>query len=873
MKKKYNLEKKEKKIYKTWEKKGFFKPNYFTKNLNRFSIIMPPPNITGSLHIGHAFQQTIMDIIVRYNRMLGKKTIWLMGTDHAGISTQIIVENNIYKKEKNKKIKNNELKKKIWLWKKKYEKKIYKQTKLLGSSVNWDITRFSLDKNFSYSVKKAFILLYNKKLIYKSKKIIYWDKKHKKVLSDLEINKIKKISCNWFIKYKILTKSKIKYIIISTSKPETILGDTALAVNPKDERYSKIINEYAINPINNNYIKIISDNSINPNKGYGCIRITPAHNFKNFDIAKKHKLNMINIFNKKGFIRYKSEIFNYKGKKIKNKINLYNPNWIVNLSSKEAKIKVINFLKKKKLIKKIEKHHKKIFLNKRTNSIIEPFLTDQWYLKTKKLSKKSIKIIKNKKIIFYPSKYKKLYYSWMKNQKDWCISRQIIWGHKIPIWYDIKKNIYLGYNKKYIIKKYKIKKNTILIQDKNILDTWFSSSLWSFASLGWPQNKKKLKKFHPLNLVVSGFDIIYFWISRMIMMTLTLIKKKKIPQIPFKKIFITGLIKDENGKKMSKSIGNVINPIDIIKGITLKKLINKRKKKIINKENLKKIINNTKKQFPNGIKPHGTDSLRFMLASIINKNLSINLDFKKLNNSYNLCNKLWNACRYTLIKIKKYKEIKINTKIKNINKISLIDQWILNKLNILIFNYTQKIKKLRIDLLCNYIYKFIKHELCDWYLEFLKLINNNKNIILFKIIKNILKISHPIIPFITEYFWQKIIKYDHYICDKNSYIIVEKFPLYKNIKYNREIYIISIIKKIISYLRKLKINFKSKIDLMVTNTTKTTKKNLNKNKYLFKILNINNIIIHDNKYIILKEKNFSKPYNITYKIFISYKIY
>ncbi len=844
--------KKEKNIYKFWIKNKLFNPKkkYSKKN---FSIIMPPPNITGKLHIGHAYQQTIMDIIIRYKKMCGYNTLWIMGTDHAGISTQIIVEN--YLKNKKKSYSKKKLKKELWKWKQKYEKIINKQTKMLGSSIYWKHTPFTLDKNFSYSVNKSFIKLYTNKLIYKSYNIINWDIKNNIVLSDLEIYKKKKKIKQYFIKYKIVNTND--YIIIPTTKPENILANTYILINPKNNKQKKLINKYVINPINNIKLQIILNKKIKIKKKYFCINITPGHNKKHFNINQKYKFNIINILKNNGNIKNKFDIYTYKGKKTKYNIKCK----YKNLNKK----KIIKILKNKNNIYKIKKIKKNIYLNIKNNHKIINILKKQWYLKTKYISKKAIKYVKKKKIKFIPHKYKNLFYKWMKNIKDWCISRQINWGHKIPIWYDNKNNKYLGYNIKYIIKKYKLK-NLKLKQDKNVLDTWFSSSLWTFSCLGWPKKTKLFNFFHPINVIVSGYDIIFFWISRMIMITLFLIKKNKKSVIPFKKVFITGLITDENGKKMSKSIGNVIDPNHIINGISKNQLIKQRIKYLINNKNKKKIILDTKKNFPNGIQKYGTDVLRYKLASISNLKLKINFDFKKLINSYNYCNKLWNLSKYIIYFNKNYK--------KNFNynnKILLIDYWIIYNFNIFLKKYHKSIKLFRFDLLCNELKKFLKNKFCDWYLELFKqtLIYNKENYFTIQNIKyifiNIIKLSHPVIPFITEYIWNKIkIIYTNH----NKSILLEKLPKIKYKNFNNIYYIkiFNLIKKIIIYFRKTKIKIKN---LIIINLNFYKTNILIKNKYLLNKFIKNIYFIKKNNFIKFKNKNkHIKIYSINNKTYV-----
>ncbi len=844
--KKNNLNiKKCKLIYSYWKKNNLFKPNINKNNKKNFSIIMPPPNITGYLHIGHAFQQIIMDLIIRYKKMSGYNTLWIMGTDHAGISTQIIVENYIKKKHKTlKKISKKKIINEIWKWKKKHEKKIYQQTKILGSSVDWSNTCFSLDKNFTKSVQKIFIYLYKKKLIYKTKKAMYWDKKIKCVLSDLEINKEKKILKNYFIKLNFLKNND--FIIIETTQPELLLGTIALGIKNKNK---KLIGKKLINPLTKNIIKIIYNKKIKYSKKKKYTKIIPGHKINHLIYCKKFNLDIINIYNLDGSFKKKIKILNYKWKK-KKKINISKILKIKKFNSKYVKKKIINFLKKKKYILKIKKKISNIYLSNKTNSRLIIIITNQWYLKTNPLAKKAISLVKKKKIIFIPTKYKKIFFKWMENIQDWCISRQIYWGHKIPIWYDKNNNVYVGKNKKKILSKYNIKNK--LKQDTNVLDTWFSSSIWAFTSLGWPKNHILLKKFYPINLIVSGFDIIFFWISRMIMISSYISKKYSYLKIPFKKVLLTGLIRDENGKKMSKSIGNVIDPIDIIKGIKLSKLIKKRTKNIIKEKSICKIIKDTKKNFPNGIKSYGVDVLRHTLCSMSNTKIKINFDIKKLNHSFNYCNKIWNI----YIFIFKYLKIKINKKKININKLNLTEYWVYYNINILIKNFKKNIKEFRFDIINQVMFFFIKNIFSDWYIEITKIkiknncLNTNNKLILTHIFIKILKLSHPITPFITEYIWKKI--------NKNNSILKTKLPKYKNNFNNHNIIKIFItIQKIITYIRKINKKNKKEINILIILDINLNKKKIFiENIYLFKLIKINKIIF--SKKNIFNQSNLKK---------------
>ncbi|AZP36310.1 Valine--tRNA ligase [Candidatus Annandia adelgestsuga] len=883
----YNPKKIEKFIYRKWESEGYFKTD-MNCNKNNFCIMMPPPNITGNLHMGHAFQQTIMDIIIRYQKMNGKNTLWKAGLDHAGIATQLLVENKI-KKKKNKLRNNynrNYLIKEILKWKEYSSNNIIKQMKRLGNSVDWNNCRFTMDNNFSLSVRTAFINLYNNKLIYKGKRLVNWDIKLNTAISDLEVENIEIKGYVYYIKYILLnnikTKNNKKYLIISTTRPETLLGDVAVAVNPKDNRYKNLIGYQVILPIINRIIPIIGDDSIDMKKHTGCVKITPAHDFNDYNIGIKHKLPIINILNKKGFIKKKAKIYNDNNFNIDYK-KIIIPKKYQNVDRFIARKKIIEEIKNLKLLKNIKK--KKIFvpLGDRSGSIIEPLITNQWYLKTSNLSKKAIKIVKKKKIEFIPKEYEKVYYSWMYNIKDWCISRQLWWGHRIPAWYDKNNKIYVGNNEKEIRIKYNLNNKNILYQDKDVLDTWFSSSLWTFASLGWPNKENYLNNFHPTKILITGFDIIFFWIARMIMLTMYFIKDSNgKSQIPFKKIYITGLIKDENGYKMSKSKGNIIDPIDVIDGINLKNLLKKRTENMIKNKLVKKIIYETKKKFPYGIKSSGADALRFTLSSISSINRNINLDINKITGYRNFCNKLWNASRFVLFNTKK-KNYKNNIKIKKNYKINI---WIIVKLNNLIKKYRINLDNYRFDLASNVLYDFIWNEFCDWYIELIKPILKygsklekfKTKYILINVLEIILRLSHPIIPFITEKIWQKIFFLKNI---KKKTIMLQKFPKYNLKKKNKLILIqMNLLKKIIIIIRNLRYKYKisnkksikiflyeKKHFLFLYQNENILKKILNLKKiiYLFRDIEIKKFItrIIDNTKIII---NIDNKININYEL-------
>ncbi|ABJ90692.1 valine--tRNA ligase [Buchnera aphidicola] len=849
MKKNYDFDVIEKKVQKYCNDNNFFfHKNYYFKGKS-FCIMVPPPNITGSLHMGHAFQQTIMDVLIRYKHMCKRNTLLQMGTDHAGIATQMVVERYLLHKEgKNKNLyTRKEFVKKILDWKKKSELIMFNQIKRLGLLIDWKKTRFTLDSNFSIAVNKVFIKLYEDGLIYRSKKLVYWDTQLKTVISDLEVEN--KISNNtmWYIKYFFVKKKNKKnlyekYIVIATTRPETLLGDTALAVNPNDIRYKKYIGSLVYVPIINRIIPIISDINIDIKKGTGCMKITPAHDFNDYSIGVRNKLPMINIFKKNGKILKKLNIFDYTGKKT----NIFDSDIPKDLQNKDrfiARKIILSKLKKTNFLKKSVSYKIGIPYGDRSKTILEPMLTNQWYLSTKSLAKIAITAIEEKKIKFIPKQYKNMYLSWMYNIQDWCISRQLWWGHQIPVWYDKKNNIYVGKNESSVRKKYFLKNDVFLYQDPDVLDTWFSSSLWTFAGLGWPIDIKKFNDFHPTNILVCGFDIIFFWISRMIMITMHIIKDKNgNPQIPFKKIYITGLIRDELGKKMSKSFGNTLDPIDMVNGIHLSDLIHKRINNSFNEKKIKQIKLSTKKNFPDGISKHSVDALRYTFLSLASTSRNISWDMNRLKGFQNFCNKIWNASRFVIKNISKHV-------FKKNFSFTLIDKWILIELNDVIKKYHFFFKKFRFDNISVVLYKFIWNKFCDQYLEMIKPIfkngfnceiNSIKNTLCI-LLRKIILLIHPIMPYISIYIWKMLQKLNKKF---NSKIIMNSFPIY-NIGLNN-IYIkkfMNWFQKIISILRCVR------LDTRVSRTTLLIiyLKNIPFNKKIF--LQENNIFLKKIAYL------------------------
>nr|BET44563.1 MAG: valine--tRNA ligase [Candidatus Aschnera chinzeii] len=859
-------------IYQYWEKNDFFK-THIKKNKENYSIVIPPPNITGNLHMGHALQHTIMDILIRYQRMQGKNTLWQGGTDHAGIATQLLVENKISYEENKTRYdygRKNFIKK-ILAWKTTAITNIYNQMKRLGNSINWKNERFTMDNKFSKAVQTAFITLYNNKLIYRGKRLVNWDFKLRTAISDLEVKKYKINSYIWYIKYPLknnkINSDNTTHIIIATTRPETIFGDTAIAIHPHDSRYNQLIGQYVKIPIINRLIPIISDEYVDINKGTGCLKITPGHDFNDYQIAKRHKLPIINIFSENGNINKHLNIFDFQGQYC-NKFSSNIPKEFQEIDRLIARNKIINKLEELNFLVSKQSYKVTKLISDRTNNTIEPLLTDQWYINMKKLSQDAIMAVKTGRINFFPSQYKNLYFSWMQNIEDWCISRQLWWGHRIPAWYDQYGNIYVDYNENSIRSKNHLDSNIHLTQDENVLDTWFSSALWSFASLGWPDNHKTLHNFHPTNILVTGFDIIFFWVARMIMLTMYLLKDEHgNSQIPFKMVYVTGLICDEKGKKMSKSKGNIIDPIDIIDGISLEELIAKRTSNMIQPKLADEIKNNTKKKYPNGIQAYGADALRFALTELSSTERNIiHLDIKQVINYRNFCNKLWNASRYVIINIKKYD---FNNYEKTKHKFSNIDKWIITSLNQTIKSYRYALDHYKFDIAANVLYKFTWHQFCDWYIELTKqtIYKNIKNntittcYVLTYILENIIKLAHPIIPFITENIWQQIKYLQH--CNTYYSIMYQPFPSFiaKN-HYKKSYDDIEWIKELIVAIRNIRAETNILPNVLLELIIKTTKNKIKRriieNKSIIEYIAKLNSIVFFNKKTILPLNNITK---------------
>ena len=730
----------ENRIYSYWEKNKLFQPK---KNKKKFSIVIPPPNVTGSLHMGHALNNSIQDLLARYHRMNNFETLWQPGTDHAGIATQALVEKQLG----NEGIKKNDLGrekfiKKVWEWKKEYGGIIINQLKKLGCSCDWSRNAFTMDDNLSKSVIKVFVDLYNKKLIYKSKKLVNWDTVLKTAISDLEVDQREVNSTLYHIKYPI---DGIKDdIIIATTRPETMLGDTAVAVNPKDNRYKHLVGKKVILPLVGRKIKIIADNYADPEQGTGAVKITPAHDFNDYEVGIRNKLELLNIFTEAG------------------KVNKNAPDEFIGLDRFEARKRILNQLSSKKLLIKEEKIKNKVPYGDRSNSIIEPFLTEQWFADANKLSKKAKKIVRSKKIKFFPENWSKTYFQWMNNIEPWCVSRQLWWGHQIPAWYGPDKKIFVAINEKEAKKlanKY-YKKKVKIVRDPDVLDTWFSSGLWPFATLGWPAKNYYLKNFYPTTVLVTGFDIIFFWVARMIMFGMEFLNKE-----PFKEVYVHALVRDEKGQKMSKSKGNVIDPLQLIE-------------------------------------KYSADALRFTLLSMASPGRDVKLSEERVKGYRNLLNKLWNANNFLNKNKCNFAKIKTPSKIKiNINK------WIFTMLLEAKTKVEKNIIDYRFDEASRNIYQFVWHSYCDWYIELSKTIFYSNDKLAIKetrnvsgyVFKEILVLMHPFIPFITEKIWLQN-KLDN---SGKNYLMLSNWVMGKIIKDNDFKNVEKLI-KIISEIRSFK---------------------------------------------------------------------
>ncbi|MEL7290718.1 MAG: valine--tRNA ligase [Pseudomonadota bacterium] len=765
MEKTYNPTSIEQALYQAWEEKGYFKPHGDTSK-ESYSIMIPPPNVTGSLHMGHAFQDTIMDTLIRAERMKGKNTLWQVGTDHAGIATQMVVERKIAAEEGKTKhdYGRDAFIDKIWEWKGESGGTITKQLRRLGASVDWERERFTMDDGLSNAVQEVFVRLYEEDLIYRGKRLVNWDPKLHTAISDLEVENKDKKGHMWHFRYPLADGVKTAegkdYIVVATTRPETMLGDTGVAVNPEDPRYKDLIGKEILLPIVDRRIPIVGDEHADMEKGTGCVKITPAHDFNDYEVGKRHQLPMINILTFNADIRDAAEVFTTNGEAC----DAYSTDIPAKYQGMErfaARKAIVAEFEELGLLDEIKDHDLTVPYGDRGGVVIEPMLTDQWYVRTAPLAETATKAVEDGEIQFVPKQYENMYFSWMRDIQDWCISRQLWWGHRIPAWYDNDGNVYVGRTEEEVRANNNLAPVVVLRQDDDVLDTWFSSALWTFGTQGWPENTEDLKTFHPSDVLVTGFDIIFFWVARMIMMTMHFCKDENgKPQVPFKTVYVTGLIRDENGDKMSKSKGNVLDPIDMIDGIDLESLVEKRTGNMMQPQLAKKIEKNTRKTFENGIEPYGTDALRFTLAAMASTGRDINWDMKRLEGYRNFCNKLWNASRYVLM----------NTEEQDCGfnggeiEYSLADKWIESQFELAAKEFNGHIDNFRLDMAANTIYEFIWNQFCDWYLELTKPVlwkgseaqQRGTRRTLITVLEKTLRLAHPVIPYITETIWQSV---------------------------------------------------------------------------------------------------------------------
>ena len=773
----YNPSDVENGIYQVWEDKGYFQPSYDKKQ--SFSIALPPPNVTGSLHMGHGFNNAIMDTLTRYHRMLGENTLWQPGTDHAGIATQMVVERQLNAQGiKRHDLGREKFLEKIWEWKAESGGNITRQIRRLGSSVDWSRERFTMDDGLSNAVKEVFVRLYQDGLVYRGKRLVNWDTKLQTALSDLEVENHDEKGSLWHFRYYLTDKNAKtqdgkNYLVVATTRPETLLGDTAVAVNPEDARYQHLIGQTATLPITGRIVPIVGDDkAVDMEFGTGCVKITPAHDFNDYETGKRHNLPMINIFDNSANILPEMQIFT--DLQTKEPQLETTPSEYAGLERFAARKKMVEQSETEGWLQEIKPHDLKVPKGDRSNTIVEPWLTDQWYVSIEKLAKPAIEAVEDGRTEFVPAQYKNMYMAWMRDIQDWCISRQLWWGHRIPAWYDDEGNIYVGRDEAEVRQKYHLADSLALRQDSDVLDTWFSSALWTFSTLDWTGElnfddySQALKTFHPTSVLVTGFDIIFFWVARMMMMTLYFIKDKDgNPQVPFKTVYVHGLVRDGQGQKMSKSKGNVLDPIDLIDGIDLETLVAKRTTGLMNPKDAQKIEKATRKEFADGIPAFGTDALRFTFTSLASTGRDINFDLKRIEGNRNFCNKIWNATRFVLMNCVDKEGNALNIyKTANSALWELPEQWIMSRLNSTVKAIHEHMSQYRFDLVSQDIYEFIWNEYCDWYVELAKSSLNDESVsaerkaqiryVLLNCLEVAMRFTHPIMPYITESIWQTI---------------------------------------------------------------------------------------------------------------------
>jgi len=744
--------------YTEWESKNYFAPQ---GSGEPYTIMIPPPNVTGSLHMGHGFNNAIMDALIRFRRMQGRNTLWQPGTDHAGIATQMVVERQLAAQGVSRHdLGREKFLDKVWEWKEESGGTITRQIRRLGSSVDWSRERFTMDEGLSEAVKEAFVRLHEDGLIYRGKRLVNWDTKLHTAISDLEVENHDEKGHLWQLRYPLADGARTAegktYLVVATTRPETMLGDAAVAVHPEDERYKDLIGRHVLLPLVNRLIPIVADEYVDREFGTGCVKITPAHDFNDYEVGKRHHLPLINIFDKNASVLAQAQVFDIDGTP-NTRIDPSLPDSYASMDRFDARKAIVADFDGMGLLEKIDDHALKVPRGDRSGTIIEPWLTDQWYVSTKPLAEKAIAAVEDGSIQFVPRQYENMYFSWMRDIQDWCISRQLWWGHRIPAWYDEAGNAYVGRDEAEVRSKYAIRNDEPLRQDEDVLDTWFSSGLWTFSTLGWPQQTEFLKTFHPTDVLVTGFDIIFFWVARMIMMSLHL-----TGQIPFKTVYVHGLVRDAQGQKMSKSKGNVLDPLDIVDGIDLDTLLSKRTSGMMQPKLAEKIARQTRTEFPEGIASYGTDALRFTFCSLASTGRDIKFDMGRVEGYRNFCNKLWNAANFVFE----------NTEGKDCGaagepvELSPVDRWIVSQLQRTELEVTRQLDAFRFDLAAQALYEFVWDQYCAWYLELVKPVLWDENApasrqrgtrrTLVRVLETALRLAHPFMPFISEEIWQRL---------------------------------------------------------------------------------------------------------------------
>lgn len=751
--------------YQNWESNMYFAPQ---GSGDPYTIMIPPPNVTGSLHMGHGFNNAIMDALIRYRRMQGRNTLWQPGTDHAGIATQMVVERQLEAQGQTRHDLGREaFLDKVWQWKEQSGGTITRQIRRLGSSVDWSRERFTMDAGLSEAVKEAFVRLYNDGLIYRGKRLVNWDPRFHTAISDLEVENHDEQGHLWNLRYPLAdgatTADGKNYLVVATTRPETMLGDSAVAVHPEDERYQALIGKFVELPLVGRRIPIVGDDYCDPEFGTGCVKITPAHDFNDYEVGKRHSLPLINILDQDAAVLAQAQIFNIDGS-VNDELDASLPEQFAGQDRFEARKLIVEAFEQLGLLEKVEPHALKTPRGDRSGAVIEPWLTDQWYVSTKPLAEPAIAAVENGQIKFVPKQYENMYFSWMRDIQDWCISRQLWWGHRIPAWYDESGKVYVGRNEAEIREKHQLGADVQLRQDEDVLDTWFSSGLWTFSTLGWPEQTEFLKTFHPTDVLVTGFDIIFFWVARMIMLTMHLVKNEDgTAQIPFKTVYVHGLVRDNQGHKMSKSRGNVLDPLDIIDGIDLESLVQKRTSGMMQPQMAAAIEKQTREEFADGIASYGTDALRFTFCSLASTGRDIKFDMGRVEGYRNFCNKIWNAARYVLMQCEG-KDVGLSEEQEV--ELTVADRWIISQLQRTEQEVVRQLDQFRFDLAANAVYEFIWNQYCDWYLELSKPVLWDENApaartrgtrrTLVRVLEAALRLTHPFMPFITEEIWQRI---------------------------------------------------------------------------------------------------------------------